>query len=365
MTFHADFKDAECSMSMTMLAEESGIKNRETASRIVKPLVVAGIVEPVGSQSHGRISTRYRFTFTVNRDSGVTVKSPRNSPNRDSGVTVKPESTVTPTDPNRDSKESNRDSAPPRTPLTVTGESHKGISKELPKEEREGSAPRSLAPQAQISGKSKAPREVTDQDIAVVQRACADIKNQPADDSVRKLLERYTADVVANTLKAFHENLPERSQNVAELLFFRKRGGVAVVHIERHLAKQWKANLGRIAENATTPAAVDDWVRRNPPPTECVANIDKLVNAAKGIQKQAVEVAAVREKEIAENGGTDFAEDAADLVALVNKYPGARKYLHFRSDSSFNVSLVEMYLRSAAKTLGHPLEWEAILTAVG
>ena len=351
MTFHADFKDAECSMSMTMLAEESGIKNRETASRIVKPLVVAGIVEPVGSQSHGRISTRYRFTFTVNRDSGVTVK---------------PESTVTLTDPNRDSKESNRDSAFPKTPLTVTGESHKGISKELPKEEREGSAPRSLAPQAQISRKSKAPREVTDQDIAVVQRACADIKNQPADDDrVRKLLERYTADVVANTLKAFHENLPERSQNVAELLFFRKRGGVAVVHIERHLAKQWKANLGRIAENATTPAAVDDWVRRNPPPTECVANIDKLVNAAKGIQKQAVEVAAVREKEIAENGGTDFAEDAADLVALVNKYPGARKYLHFRSDSSFNVSLVEVYLRSAAKTLGHPLEWEAILTAVG
>jgi hypothetical protein len=86
MAVHASFKECEADMSMTTLAHESGLKNRETASRIVKKLeTVYGIIQAVGNHSGGRTSTTYVFTFAYDRDSGITVDG---ASNRDSGITV-------------------------------------------------------------------------------------------------------------------------------------------------------------------------------------------------------------------------------------------------------------------------------------
>ena len=84
MAAHADFKNAEATMSMTTLAKESGLKNRETASRITKRLETFGILRAVGPRTGGEMPTKYAFTFTVNRGCRVTVE---HSHTRDSGVT--------------------------------------------------------------------------------------------------------------------------------------------------------------------------------------------------------------------------------------------------------------------------------------
>ena len=73
---HADYQNCECRASMTTLAAESGLKNRETASRIAKRLEIDyGIIKAVGGHSGGKTPTVYTFTMEVNRDSTVTVVS--------------------------------------------------------------------------------------------------------------------------------------------------------------------------------------------------------------------------------------------------------------------------------------------------
>lgn len=73
---HADYQNCECHASMTTLAAESGLKNRETASRISKRLETDyGIIKAVGGHSGGRMPTVYTFTMEVNRDCGITVVS--------------------------------------------------------------------------------------------------------------------------------------------------------------------------------------------------------------------------------------------------------------------------------------------------
>jgi hypothetical protein len=95
MAVHASAEECKCTAGMTLLAAESGLKTRETASRIATKLETKyGIIKPIGSRSGGRISTTYTFTFSVNRDCGIT----DDESNRDSGVTVegsKKGSTVT------------------------------------------------------------------------------------------------------------------------------------------------------------------------------------------------------------------------------------------------------------------------------
>ena len=81
MAVHADFQKTEATMSMTTLAEESGLKNRQTASLIVKRLETAGVIRTAVHSKGGRSqTTTYVFTFATNRDSGVTVTDNRNSP---------------------------------------------------------------------------------------------------------------------------------------------------------------------------------------------------------------------------------------------------------------------------------------------
>lgn len=70
---HADYQNCECSASMGTLAAESGLKNRETASRISKRLEDYGIIKAVGGHSEGRTPTIYTFTMEVNCDCGITV----------------------------------------------------------------------------------------------------------------------------------------------------------------------------------------------------------------------------------------------------------------------------------------------------
>jgi hypothetical protein len=75
MAIHADFKNAVAYMSMTTLAAEAGYKHRQRVSPIVQKLVSYGIIRVIGTKSKGRGTTKYQFTFTVNRDSGVTVNT--------------------------------------------------------------------------------------------------------------------------------------------------------------------------------------------------------------------------------------------------------------------------------------------------
>ncbi|HXA78734.1 MAG TPA: hypothetical protein VNV41_16485 [Candidatus Acidoferrales bacterium] len=364
MAQHADFKNAECSMSMTTLAEEAGLKNRETASRVVARLVGYGITRPKIRVSKGGrgVTTTYVFTFNVNRDSGVTVKPPRNPSNRDSGITVKPAETVTQPPNNCDSEKNNCDSTPPKTPLTVTPQSHEGISKELPKEEREGKTPHSLAPQAQALEKSNT-RTVKPDGIEAVQDLCLQLTGHTDDPvRIRALLEIFELDHVLGGLRDFYTRLPDKKKSIAAMLFF-VRGGAAAA-IRRYRADKWKFDLRSVATTASTPAIVDDWIRQNPPPAECVTSVDKIVNGAKHIRNRALEAAAIREKEIAENGGADFAEDADHLVSLVNSYPGAKRHLHADNSTQFCNWWVEFQLRAAAKTLGRPLNWDEMSAAV-
>ncbi len=99
MAVHADYDNAEAYMSMGLLAAESGIKNRETASRIVSRLEKTyGIIETVdGAHSEGGRgkTTTFRFTFAVNCDSPVTLTSAEEERKRHKTVT-EPRETVTP-----------------------------------------------------------------------------------------------------------------------------------------------------------------------------------------------------------------------------------------------------------------------------
>jgi len=102
---HDNHKGSGTYPSMTTVAEEAGLQNRETASRITQRLVLSKIIgtENGSDGSKGRKSTVYRFNYDLaNRDCGVTVE---NQP------TVTPESRF---------EKSNRDSTPPPT-VTLQG----------------------------------------------------------------------------------------------------------------------------------------------------------------------------------------------------------------------------------------------------
>lgn len=103
---HDDGQQEGAHPSMKTVAEEAGLQNRESASRITKRLVERGIIF-ADSPSKGRKCTTYRFSSDLaNRDFRVTVeKHVENHP------TVTPESRL---------QRSNRDSAPPST-VTLEG----------------------------------------------------------------------------------------------------------------------------------------------------------------------------------------------------------------------------------------------------
>lgn len=104
---HDDYKGGGAYPGMHTVAEEAGLQDRETASRITKRLVDRKIIL-TDNPSKGRKATVYRFNFGLaNRDCRITVENlptviseSRFEPsNRDSG----PPPTVTQKGPNRDS----------------------------------------------------------------------------------------------------------------------------------------------------------------------------------------------------------------------------------------------------------------------
>ena len=93
VSVHADYKTAEANMSMALLARESGLEDRMTASRVIKRLEDYGVLVAVGrghsKGGRGR-TTPYVFTFAVNRECPVTVTSAEAERNCDSPVADKP-----------------------------------------------------------------------------------------------------------------------------------------------------------------------------------------------------------------------------------------------------------------------------------
>jgi hypothetical protein len=105
---HDDHKGGGAYPGMSTVAEEAGLHDRETASRITKRLVECRVIL-TNNPSKGRKPTVYRFNYArANRDCRVTVENP---------PTVIPESRFA---------RSNRDSGPPPT---VT---HKGSNRDSP-----------------------------------------------------------------------------------------------------------------------------------------------------------------------------------------------------------------------------------------
>lgn len=91
MAVHASYEQAEANMSMTLLAAESGLKNRETASRIVERLEAKRIIAPVsGRHSKGGRGQTTTFVFILEKDSdsAVTVSCSKGSEKYDLPVTV-------------------------------------------------------------------------------------------------------------------------------------------------------------------------------------------------------------------------------------------------------------------------------------
>ena len=108
--------------SMSTVAREAGLRNRETASRITKRLLDRGIVGTV-NPSGGRKCTVYRFNYDLaNRDCRVTVEIPR---------TVIPQSRLRP---------SNRDANPPPT-VTLEGSNRDSPVTRRVEGKEEGGAP--------------------------------------------------------------------------------------------------------------------------------------------------------------------------------------------------------------------------------
>ena len=107
---HDNYKGGGANPSMATIAEESGIENRETASRVMTRLVAYQVLH-APQPSKGRKPTVYFLNYGIaNCDSPITVAVPRtvtresqlHFPNRDSEPTEKPP-TVTLDGSNRDS----------------------------------------------------------------------------------------------------------------------------------------------------------------------------------------------------------------------------------------------------------------------
>ena len=121
MADHADHRTGECYMSMQTLADEAGLQWADTAAKAVKRLVASGMLDtPHGVSRGGRSkagrgkTTVYRFTFTVNCDSGITIE-PYTTPTRQSELTPTLQSQLKPSTPT------------PTPTLTPTGESDGGF----------------------------------------------------------------------------------------------------------------------------------------------------------------------------------------------------------------------------------------------
>jgi hypothetical protein len=129
---HDNHKGGGAHPSMATIAEESGIENRETASRIMARLVAYKVIQ-APQPSRGRKPTVYFFNFEIaNCDSPVTVADPRTVtresqlpfPNRDSEP-VENAPTVTLEGSNRDS---------PVTGRVLKGTTRKGKARGAPAE---------------------------------------------------------------------------------------------------------------------------------------------------------------------------------------------------------------------------------------
>ena len=129
---HDNHRGGGANPSMATIAEESGIENRETASRIMARLVAYKVIQ-APQPSKGRKPTVYFFNYEIaNCDSPVTVADPRTVtresqlpfPNRDSEP-VKNAPTVTLEGSNRDS---------PVTGRVLKGTTRKGKARGAPAE---------------------------------------------------------------------------------------------------------------------------------------------------------------------------------------------------------------------------------------
>jgi Helix-turn-helix domain len=131
---HDNHKGGGANPSMTTIAEESGIENRETASRVMARLVAYKVIQ-APQPSKGRRPSVYFFNYEIaNCDSPITVALPR---------TVTRESQL---------HFSNRDSEPVENAPTVTREGSNRDSpvtgRVLKGKERKGEAPASPSPLA-------------------------------------------------------------------------------------------------------------------------------------------------------------------------------------------------------------------------
>jgi len=248
----------------------------------------------------------------------------------------------------------------------VTMDNYPSLPSEEPRE-REPSASEKQNLSLVDSKKSKAPRIVKPGDVAYVISECGAMSDKyggesPKPSDVEFFLARFSAeDIVSDFYNYIETRKDDKSKRFAERAFFTVAGARnGAPFMGRRAAKRWADALRAAASNATNSSCVDAWVRKNPPPTECIANFDTAIAGAKRTQAQALRDAAAKQEEIKANGGTDFEEDAkyiVDEVLYRLKQEGiseddAKWWLSGSHYCSFNSTWLEMELRSLAKELG-------------
>jgi hypothetical protein len=133
---HDSYKGLGSFPAMSTLAAESGIRNRQTASDVVRRLLSKGVIttEKVSRGGRGK-TTVYRFNYSlINCNSGVTVFAD----NCNSPIAVLTDSNAETATPESINCKSEGPKLQPKDPETATGELHEGFKEfEGKREERE------------------------------------------------------------------------------------------------------------------------------------------------------------------------------------------------------------------------------------
>lgn len=257
--------------SMSTVAEEAGLQDRETASRITKRLADFGIIL-TDNPSRGRKPTVYRFNFGVfNRDFRVTVENQPTmirasrlaSSNRDSS----PPPTVTQNDDNRDSQitgrvlEGKKEGGMAHAVISGSAERHTAGASTSSRSQVEtaiAKTARSIDPSAAIDGGQQAHLEagIHRKTIAAAYFDATRAKMKP-DDCVRAAIYAGALSLVGNRsveLRGLdHEGLARNSWE-------RIRNSISALHEMRNFDQQSKQVVA-VVTRCLTASAMKFWER--------------------------------------------------------------------------------------------------------
>jgi hypothetical protein len=222
IAIHANPKSELSWPSMSTLAEESGLKNRETASRIVKRILAKRVIEisgPISAGGKGR-TTAYKINYAFrNCDSPVTVENPETvipQSQLDRSETVTQDSVTVTLD--AENRLPNCDSRVTRKVLDSKGsvfETEQDFqigksSSSKGKTNCDDDAAKTVIPQSQLNGNGKTK-------IAVDEKK--DHLTRMRDEALRVIAERFPDETAETIMAVLYVILARRKSNPATANF--------------------------------------------------------------------------------------------------------------------------------------------------